>query len=102
MKRHMPLLSLLLLASTGPLQAKLPSAPFYRADPIVAPSGRVAVVSDVIWSQSPDGLTAAEARSRPEVVGARLVRSVGQLRAFSAGDQPFDTDRLASCNARAR
>jgi hypothetical protein len=76
-------------------------AAYYAAKPASAPAGRV-VVRDLLWNCSAAGCVANnKGGSRATLVCESLVKQVGKLEAFRAGDQTFDAAALERCNAKA-
>lgn len=84
----------------APVSAQ-PASAYYAAKPLSAPAGRV-VVRDLLWNCSASGCVAnSKGGSRAALVCESLVKQVGKVEAFRAGDQNFDAAALEKCNAKA-
>lgn len=96
-------LILSLLSSFTLLGATAWAAPgnFYSATPATAPAVGKSVVRNLIWNCDGQACVAAQGNSRPAIVCATVARELGALTAFRAGEESFDADALARCNARA-
>lgn len=91
--------SFTLISATAATAA--PATGAYAAKPAAAAAGRM-VIRDTIWQCGDAGCASAmQSKSRAALVCSSLVKEVGALNSFRAGDTEFDADALAKCNARA-
>jgi hypothetical protein len=73
----------------------------YRAELSKPASADRFVVRDLVWSCAGASCAATQATSRPATDCAALADKVGALRSFAVAGQPFASDALEKCNARA-
>jgi hypothetical protein len=78
------------------------SAPHYHAQPVVSPAATKIVLRDTMWRCSDTGCVGTRSNSRPAIVCALLVRSVGIVRSFAEEGRAMGADELEKCNARAK
>jgi hypothetical protein len=95
-------MSRLLLLPLALLAAPAAAAPYYQAQPEVAPAQPRFVARDNVWRCADGACVSDRTASRPAVVCAGLVRQVGALRSFAVEGRAFDPAELTACNARAR
>lgn len=60
------------------------------------------VVRGMLLSCAGETCVAGEGTSRPAIVCASIAREFGPLTAFRAGNESFDGEALAKCNAKAK
>jgi hypothetical protein len=82
-------------------EARQPAG-FYVATPAAAPGEASYVTRNTLWSCDQGACVAQKAADRPQFVCERIARSVGKLDSFTAGEETFDADALAKCNAKAK
>lgn len=89
------------LIALAPVASAQTKGPFYWAKPAAPSSARV-VVRDTLWKCGDQGCSAsAKSASRAAIVCQSLVKEVGKIDAFRAGDEEFDSAALEKCNAKA-
>ncbi|MBB5686569.1 CC_3452 family protein [Sphingobium boeckii] len=75
---------------------------YYAAKPIKASADARLVVRDTLWKCSDAGCASAlKGNSRPAFVCESLVKEIGALVSFRAGQEEFSAEALAKCNAKA-
>lgn len=83
------------------MPASAQTAAYYAAKPVATPAGRV-VVRDILWNCGANGCVSnSKGGSRAALVCESLVKQVGKIESFRAGDQAFDAAALEKCNAKA-
>lgn len=91
--------SFMLLSAT--VATAQPNPAFYAANPVAAGASKL-VVRDTLWKCDTNGcFSTTKGNSRPAFVCEALVKKVGEVASFRAGEQEFDAEALAKCNARA-
>jgi len=90
----------LLLAHAIPASAQAPRA-FYAAKPATVAAATKFVVRDTLWRCTADGCASgSKASSRALFVCQALVKEVGKVDSFRAGDEVFDAAAIEKCNSR--
>lgn len=74
---------------------------YYRATLAAAATADRAIAGSVVWRCNDTSCTAPRGDSRPAIMCARLVREVGTVTAFAAGDRALTAEELARCNLAA-
>jgi len=59
------------------------------------------IVKSTVWHCDGATCKASKSRSKDANVCAKMVRKLGKVTSFTAGDVDFDADALAVCNAKA-
>lgn len=77
-------------------------AGYYQAVPATAPEAGKSVVRGLVWTCDGDACAAPQGTSRPAIICASVVRELGPITSFRAGDEQFDAEALAKCNAKAK
>ena len=77
------------------------AAGYFDAQPVTRPAQERFVARDNAWRCGDAGCTSARTATRPALVCASLVRTVGPLRSFSVDGRAFAADALEACNGRA-
>lgn len=91
--------SLTLLTATGASAA--PANGFYAAKPAAVAAGKM-IIRDTVWNCGDAGCASTmRSDSRPALVCASLVKKIGAVESFRAGDTEFGAEDLAKCNAKA-
>ncbi|MHA6718004.1 CC_3452 family protein [Sphingomonas sp. RS6] len=94
---------IMIAAALAPMQGQArPSDGYYVAVPATPAEKAKLVTRSTIWKCDASGCTAARSTSRDTIMCELLVREVGPLSAFRAGETTFDADALARCNGKAR
>jgi len=75
----------------------------YMATPVSAPAAGKIVARNLMWNCDGTRCVAQQtgSASRPAIVCAVVAKELGPLSGFSVGDDAFDADALAKCNAKA-
>lgn len=109
MKRPNPyLLSLAAAFATsftllGPTTAEAAPGGYYKAKPVAAAVDSRLIVRDAPWRCDANGcVSSVKAASRAAHMCESLVKKIGAVTSFRAGDAEFAADELAKCNARAK
>jgi len=92
-------LSAATLSATGATAAP---SDVYAAVPAAAPTKTSFITRSTAWRLQNGTFVAAQAPERPAVLCELVVRQIGALTSFSVGGQPYDAEKLAKCNARAK
>ena len=91
-----------ILGVAAPAVAQPQSQAMYRAG-LSTPDTSTLVVKDMRWACAGDSCSAIRTGSSPDAnVCAAMVRRLGPVTSFSAGDKVFDAVALEKCNAAAR
>lgn len=95
------LLPMIALSAASPALAQPQSRPMYRAG-LSTPVTSTLVVKDTRWACAGDSCSAIRTGTSPDAnVCAAVVRKLGPVTSFSAGDKVFDAAALEKCNAAA-
>jgi len=78
------------------------AAGYFEAQPVTRAAQERFVARDNAWRCGEAGCSSARTASRPDLVCAGLVRTVGPLRSFSVDGRAFSSEQLEACNSRAR
>ena len=78
------------------------STSHYQAQPTVSPAATNFVLRDTMWKCGDAGCVGTRSNSRPAIVCALLVRSVGTLRNFAEEGRAMSGPELEKCNVRAK
>ena len=78
------------------------SASHYHAQPVVSPGATKIVLRDTLWKCGEAGCAGTKSSSRPAIVCALLVRTVGRLSSFAEEGRAMSADQLEKCNDRAK
>lgn len=73
---------------------------YYRADLAKPPAQTRFVARDIVWKCTDSTCFAGKGGSRPVIMCAALVRKVGPVTNFIAGDETLAAADLATCNGK--
>lgn len=74
--------------------------PYYSAE-LTAPAAEPrSIIGGVVWQCAETSCIAAKASSRPVTMCKRVVRELGEVTSFTAGDKALEAEDLASCNGK--
>lgn len=73
---------------------------YYRADLANPPAQTRLIAHDIVWTCTDTSCVAGKSGSRPVIMCAALVRKLGPVTHFVAGDTALDADALAICNGQ--
>ena len=90
--------SITLLGSAAVAQ---PNGSYYNVTLAEQPAETKSIVRGMVFACNGGMCSAAEGTSRPAIVCASIARDLGPVTSFRAGDQTFDGEALAKCNAKA-
>lgn len=109
MKRPNPiLLSLAAAFATsatllGATAAEASTGSYYKAKPVAAEVDSRLIVRDAPWRCDANGcISNTKGSSRAAHMCESLVKEIGAVTSFRAGNAEFAADELAKCNARAK
>lgn len=95
--------SFALLAPAMMMMGSAAIAANYVATPVSAPAAGKTVARNMVWTCDGARCVAQQegSTSRPAIICAVAVKELGPLSSFTVGDEAFDADALAKCNAKA-
>ena len=96
-----PLLLSLAGATFGTAAIAQPAGGFYSITLAEPAAASRSVVHDMVVNCDGANCVAKQSSSRPGIVCASVVRELGPVTAFRAGDALLDGEALAKCNAKA-
>ncbi|MFM6854702.1 MAG: CC_3452 family protein [Sphingopyxis sp.] len=77
------------------------STAFYNATLSTAATAPRTIAGEIVWNCDGTSYTAGRGTSRPAIVCARMVRSLGPVTSFTANGRALDAAELTRCNAAA-
>lgn len=74
--------------------------PYYSVE-LAAPAAEAhTIIGGVVWQCAETSCIAAKASSRPVTMCKRVVRELGAVTSFTAGEKALEAEDLASCNGK--
>lgn len=74
--------------------------PYYSAELAAPAAEERSIIGGVVWQCAETSCIAAKASSRPVTMCKRVVRELGEVTSFTAGDKALEAEDLASCNGK--
>lgn len=88
-------------AALNPVAVEARSQAAYYSVELAAPAAaNNSIIGGVVWQCAGTTCIAAKASSRPVNLCKRVVRELGEVTGFTAGDKALGAEDLASCNGK--
>ena len=81
------------------VEARGPAA-YYSVELAAPAAANNSIIGGVVWQCAGTTCIAAKASSRPVNLCKRVVRELGEVTSFTAGEKALEADDLASCNGK--